>query len=129
MATVTTQIQDGYKNVIVDMTLEGGTDETDTTMVDFSALSSGAQQNPFTELKLMKLDAIPVLFTITFKWNATANYDFIRLSPDEPVSFDFRPSGGLINHAGAGKNGDVLFTTSGIGAGEVGWFRFWFEKR
>ena len=51
-------------------------------------------------------------------WDATTDVLILTLGEADFVSFDFSRFGGLTNNAGAGKTGDILFTTVGAASGD-----------
>jgi hypothetical protein len=51
-------------------------------------------------------------------WDATTDVVCLTLGENDFVSFNFARFGGLTNNAGAGKTGDLLFTTVGAGSGD-----------
>ena len=113
-------IVDGSKWLIVKIHIEGdGTgDEADTVLIDASTY------NPvFTNESLVGLHANLTGFTCDLLWDATANVAITNI-PDYEVNWseDELPNkmGGVPNNAGAGKTGDILITTVGLGAGDHG---------
>jgi hypothetical protein len=51
-------------------------------------------------------------------WDATADVLIQTIPQNSLYTFDFEKFGGLTNNAGAGKNGDILFSTSDASAGD-----------
>jgi len=112
-------IIDGSKWLVVKIHIEGdgSGEETNTVLIDASSYSPA-----FTNESLEILHAGLSGFTCDLLWDATANvpitnipdYEF-HYTPDEVGSF-----GGFTNNAGAGKTGDVLLTTIGLGANDHG---------
>jgi hypothetical protein len=52
-------------------------------------------------------------------WDATADVLAFTLPTDTSGYLDFSSFGGLRNNAGAGKTGDILFTTVGHSTGDT----------
>lgn len=129
--TVTKQkINDGPRNTVLHVMIvgDGSGEETATVIVDASDLSSTP-----TDLVLVGCHASLVGFTAKLSWDATANVDFLALGEGE-TDFNYtalgsHDGGGLINNAGAGKTGDVLITTTGLGNGDYGHVTLHLRKR
>lgn len=129
--TIDIDIQDGERNVIVDLAITGDSsgDESATSLLDISAdltLSQSARDD-YTEVKLMRAQGGGP-FRLAVLWDATTDVVATVFPDNEFVDIDFRRDGGRLNTAGAGKTGDVLFTTTGL-ATETGHYRLWFQKR
>lgn len=124
--TITRQtIHDGERNLVVKAILIGGdgVDVTDTSLIDASTYSGAP-----TDLKIMKIKAHLNGFSVMLEWDATTNVDTLSIPGDEWVNYDFFDIGGLPNNAGAGKTGDILIDTTGMGAGEEGSIVLWMRK-
>ncbi len=52
-------------------------------------------------------------YEVQILWNASTNVFCIELGENQSGNHDYTAFGGLINNAGTGKDGDVLFTTVG----------------
>ena len=52
-------------------------------------------------------------------WDATADVVIATIPQNTMYSMDLTQFGGFWNNAGAGKNGDVLFTTRDASAGDT----------
>ena len=107
--TVTTQIlRDGPRNVIVKFTnVSDGTGELDVTKVDVSALDGSP-----TGVNITRIDYSTAGIGLDVSWGATSNVLAFTLPQDMSDTLDYRWFGGLANNAGAGKTGDVLFSTN-----------------
>ena len=120
--TITKQtILDGTKWLIVKIHIEGdGTgDETATVLIDASTYTPA-----FTNEALCGLHANLTGFTCDILWDATADVAITNI-PDYEVHWGegelgIFSHGGIPNNAGAGKTGDILITTSGLGVGDHG---------
>lgn len=119
--TITKQtIVDGSKWLIVKCHVsgDGSGEETNTVLIDASTYNPA-----FTNGALSLLHANLTGFTCTLYWDATANVPIMNI-PDYEVHLSENEmghlSGGIPNNAGAGKTGDILVSTSGLGAGDQG---------
>ena len=129
MANVITEqvIVDGPKNTIVKFFIvgDGSGEETNLVLYDASAYSTGSTNN-----RLRKISYNLNGFDAVLYWDATANVPIISLDQDlqEEVDF-FKYGASLINNAGAGKTGDILLTTTGLGAGDKGYIILHINQR
>jgi hypothetical protein len=116
---VTSQvIFDGSKRAILKFTnISDGTGESAALKVDVSALTpyNGA---PCSSVSIERIEAVTIGMGIDILWDATADALCMTLGSDQFFTFDFTRFSGLTNNAGAGKNGDILFTTIGADAGD-----------
>jgi hypothetical protein len=55
---------------------------------------------------------------INMLWDATTDVVIVTVGEADFVTFDFSRFGGLTNNSGAGRTGDILFTTVGAAAGD-----------
>jgi hypothetical protein len=117
--SVATQVlvDDTRRAVFKFTNISDGTGETGVVKIDVSALSSYLG-DPCTGVSIQRIDAITVGMGLNLLWDATADVLIMSFGDDEFVSFDFSRFGGLTNNSGAGKTGDVLFTTVGATAGD-----------
>lgn len=109
--TVSSQVLvDGSRNAVVKLHLVSGAavDVTDQSLIDISALLA----NSPAKVKIMAIESSSSDMDIDLHWDATSNVDIMTLPVGEDV-YDFRRIGGLINNAGAGVTGDILFSTRG----------------
>ena len=112
-------IIDGSKNLVVKIHIEGdgSGEETNTVLIDASSYSPA-----FTDETLVGIHATLSGFTADLHWDATANVPLINI-PDFEYNLNGKQIGwfgGLPNNAGAGKTGDILMTTIGLGANDHG---------
>lgn len=107
---VTSQILvDGAKNVVMKFTnLSDGTGEAAVTKVDVSAL-----QGAPTEVRIDKIWSCVSGMAVSILWDADTDVPAFIIGQDTSGEFDFRCFGGLKNNSGAGKTGDIKFTTLG----------------
>lgn len=119
-------IEEGDRNVVLKYTIvgDGSGEETDTVLVDKSSLSG-----TFTDFKLDSVYSVQNGFTSVLSWDATSNVLAVAL-PDQVLDFNRRDGfGGIPNDSGAGKTGDLLISTAGLGAGDKGHIILGLRKR
>lgn len=116
---VTSQvIFDGTRTAVMKFTnISDGTGETGALKVDVSALT-GFQGQPCTSVNITKLDAATVGMGVDILWDAATDVVCLTLGADQFISFDFSNFSGLTNNAGAGKTGDILFSTVNASIGD-----------
>lgn len=116
---VTSQtILDGDRNVVMKFTnVSDGTGEAAVLKVDVSALS-GYGKN-WTEVRIEKILATTFGMGVQILWNATTDLLAWYVPADQYIELDFNKFGGIPNNAGAGKTGDIMFTTVGHTANDV----------
>jgi hypothetical protein len=126
--TITTQvIVDGSRNTIIKVFIigDGSGEETNTVVFDASAYKTASTSN-----KLRKTCYNLNGFEAVLNWDATANVPLITLGQGHQEQIDFfRYGGGLPNNGGAGRTGDILMTTTGLGAGDEGYIIFYINQR
>lgn len=113
---VTSQtLVDGPSNLVMKFTnLSDGTGEAAVLKVDVSGLST----QPVTgivcqQVKINKIKAQTTGMAVSVLWDATSDVAAYIIGADTQIEDDFTEFGGIPNNAGAGKTGDVLFTTIG----------------
>ena len=116
---VATQIlvDDTRRAVFKFTNISDGTGETAVLKVDVSALTT-YQGRTCTGVSIQRLDAITAGMGINMLWDATTDVVILTVGEADFVSFDFSRFGGLTDNSGAGKTGDILFTTVGATAGD-----------
>uniref|UniRef100_A0A6M3KNC0 Putative structural protein n=1 Tax=viral metagenome TaxID=1070528 RepID=A0A6M3KNC0_9ZZZZ len=114
-AIATQVIEDGNRDTIIKWTIvgDGSGDETKTIIFDASAYKIASIDNKLWKIQISTVGASAILY-----WDATTDIPLISLPADHPQEFDFSEYGGIPNNGGAGRTGDILITTSGLGAGE-----------
>ena len=107
---VTSQtLVDGEKNLVMKFTnVSDGTGEAAVLKVDVSTFAGAP-----AEVRIDRIVAQTFGMAINILWDATADVTAFVLGQDANCDLDFRNFGGLKNNAGAGKTGDILFTTIG----------------
>lgn len=94
-------IFDGPRNVIVKITADG---TESGTAIDVSALNPPCTRVNITRIWFSNLDAE----ASTLSWDATTDLLIAKLHGQQ--DFNFEGFGGLVNNAGAGVTGDVLYS-------------------
>lgn len=114
-AVASQTLLDNSKNVVMKFTnVSDGTGESAVTKVDVSTLNGAP-----SEVRLDKIYFSTSGMAVRILWDATADVDAFLVAADQSGCLDFTPFGGLKNNAGAGKTGDIQFTTIGHTAGDV----------
>lgn len=119
-------IVDGAHALVVKVTIvgDGSGEETDTVILDASAYTPAT-----TNYSLWKIWYCLNGFSAFLEWDATANVHLISLALDHPHYTDYECFGGIPNDGAAGRTGDILITTAGLGAGDSGHIIFFMKKR
>ena len=100
---------DGTKNVVMKFTnVSDGTGESAALKVDVSTLNGAP-----AEVRIERIIAHTSGMAVNILWDATADVPCFVVGQDAAIDMDFRCFGGLRNNSGAGKTGDILFTTIG----------------
>ena len=95
----------------IDIEGDGSGEETATVIVDASTLTGSP-----TSLKICTLQWAFEGFSAELLWDATTDVHAFTM-PEGTGGIRFNETGAhLTNNAGAGKTGDILITTSGLGA-------------
>lgn len=117
---VTSQtILDGERLFIGKFTnISDGTGETTVVKIDVSALSANAAGNACNGVKINKIWAQTQGMSVDILWDATTDVLCESIPENQFYLMDYSSFGGLPNNAGAGKTGDVMFTTVGAAAGD-----------
>ena len=121
--TITKQtLSDGDRNLVVKITIEGdGTgDETDVELIDISTYTSSSTDKPIDNVSVNRISGNLTGFSIKLSWDATSNVMLASFDTSEFDSDYFSDFGGLVNPKASGYTGDILFTTTGLGAGDNG---------
>tara|TARA_R110000744_G_scaffold232253_1_gene350298 strand:+ start:377 stop:778 length:402 start_codon:yes stop_codon:yes gene_type:complete len=119
-AVATTTIIDGPRKAVIYCTnTSDNTGESAVTKVDVSALSQSPDLETCTGVRLEKVAFSNVGMGVKILWDATADVIAMELPADYSDTFDFKDISGLPNYAGAGKTGDIQFTTVGHSSGDT----------
>jgi hypothetical protein len=117
---VTSQtILDGERLFIGKFTnISDSTGESGVVKIDVSALNPNASGLACNGIKINKVWAQTQGMSVDILWDATTDLLCETIPADKFYLMDYSSFGGLPNNAGAGKTGDVLFTTVGAAAGD-----------
>lgn len=126
--TVTkTTLVDGARNlvVLVNIVGDGSGEETDTILIDRSAFAP----TDGIELVVECIEGYCSGVTATIEFDATADGVLCRL-PADLFYYDWSRAGGVSSNklTGAGATGDLLITTSSLGAGDFLTFTIFARK-
>jgi len=119
--TVASQIiSDGPKYAVIKFTnISDGTGESGVTKVDVSALEPSADGDACTGVVIEKIWWQCIGMKVQILWDATSDLFCIELGENQSGDHDYSVFGGLTNNAGAGKTGDINFTTVGHTSGDT----------
>ena len=108
-----TLYDDELKAVMKFTNLSDGTGEAAVTKVDVSALNPAPKGN---KVSIEKIQYLIDGMTVTMLWDADTDVKILDLGAiSGPISgtLEFKDDVRLTNNAGAGRTGDILFTTTG----------------
>lgn len=117
---VTSQIiLDGERLFIGKFTnISDSTGESAVVKIDVSALTPSASGNACNGVKINKIWAQTQGMSVDILWDATTDLICETIPENNFYLMDYSSFGGLPNNAGAGKTGDVLFSTVSAAAGD-----------
>ena len=105
---------DGSKKAVIKFTnISDGSGESAVAKVDVSELFGSP-----SKVKINKIWYTTDGMAVQMLWDATANVLAYTLAADQTGCLKFACFGGIINNAGTGVTGDILFTTVGHTAGD-----------
>lgn len=116
--TVTSQtVFDGERMAVLKFTnVSDGTGESAVLKVDVSALAANAAGKACDGVTLDRIHASIKGMSVNVLWDATADVPAVILAPGM-YTFKHGSTVQLPNNAGAGKTGDILFSTIGTTSG------------
>ena len=120
--TVSSQtLLDGERLVIQKFTnISDGTGESNVVKVDVSALAPNAQGVACTGVKINKIWSSCHGMEVQILWQASTSLLAWMLPQNTTYHMCFGEHfGGITNNAGAGKTGNITFTTSDASAGDM----------
>ena len=91
--------------------ISDGTGENKVLKVDVSALAPSASGKTCNGVVITKIHASTHGMEVQIFWDATTDVFCWAVPQNSQYTIDFSQFGGLTNNAGAGKTGDVLFST------------------
>ena len=111
---VTSQtLADGQKTAVMKFTnISDGTGESAVTKVDVSALAvNPITGEPCTSVSIQRIQYDVRGMDVKILWDADTDVLCYNVTEGNFGDQDFSDFGGLTNNAGAGKTGDIKFTT------------------
>ena len=118
---VTSQtILDGERLFIAKFTnISDGTGETAVLKIDVSTLNPNSFGLACNGVKLNKIYGTTHGMEVRILWDATTDQFAWQIPQNSNYLMDLSSFGGIPNNAGAGKTGDVLFTTADASSGDM----------
>lgn len=95
-----------------------GTGEAAVLKVDVSALAANNVGKECTGVSIRKITAMISGMSVNVLWDATTDVSAVVLAPGM-YTLNFDDTAILGNNAGAGKTGDIMFTTIGAAANDT----------
>jgi hypothetical protein len=118
-AVATQVILDGERLYIAKFTnISDGTGETGALKIDVSTLAPSSFSKACDGVKINKIWVQTLGMGVDILWDATTDVLCESVPADVLYKMCYDEFGGLPNNAGAGKTGDVLFSTVGAAAGD-----------
>jgi len=99
--------------------ISDGTGETAVVKINPSTLSVNAFGRACNGVKINKIWATTHGMEVRILWDATTDVFAWMIPQNTNYLMDFSSFGGLQNNGGTGVNGNVLFTTSDMSAGDM----------
>ena len=118
---VTSQtILDGERLFIAKFTnISDGTGEAAVVKIDVSTLNPNSFGLACNGVKLNKIYGTTHGMEVRILWDATTDVFAWQIPQNSNYLMDLSSFGGIPNNAGAGKTGDVLFTTADASSGDM----------
>ena len=99
--------------------ISDGTGETAVVKINPSTLSVNAFGRACNGVKINKIWSTTHGMEVRILWDATTDLFTWMIPQNTNYLMDFSSFGGLQNNGGAGSNGNVLFTTADMSAGDM----------
>lgn len=118
---VTSQtLMDGERLAIMKFTnISDGTGETAVTKVNVANLAASGSGKPCTGVIVNKITSVCHGLEVRMYWDATTDVPFFLATVNTNYENDFTNIGGITNNSGAGKNGNIVFSTADTSAGDT----------
>lgn len=111
---------DGERLAIMKFTnISDGTGETAVTKVTASSLAASGSGKACTGVIVNKITSVCHGMEVRMYWDATTDVPFFLSTVNTNYENDFSKIGGITNNSGAGKNGNILFSTSDASSGDT----------
>ena len=118
-AVATQVIYDGAKQAIMKFTnASDGTGETNVKKVDVATLSSYLGK-ACSAVQIDRIYGLTHGMEVRLLWEASTNVTILTFPQNTAQTMSFDDFGGLDNNAGAGKTGNILFSTLDASAGDA----------
>ena len=98
--------------------ISDATGETKVLKVDVSALTPAQNGGACNGVSITKIHASTHGMEVLIFWDATTDVLCWAVPQNSQYTMDWSQWGGLTNNAGAGKTGDVLFSTADANSGD-----------
>jgi len=118
---VTSQtLLDGERLAIMKFTnISDGTGETAVTKVNVANLAKNGAGLACTGVTVNKITSVCHGMEVRMYWDATTDVPFFLAAVNTNYTNDFSAIGGITNNSGAGKNGNIVFSTADASAGDT----------
>ena len=118
---VTSQtLMDGERVAIMKFTnISDGTGETAVTKVNVANLARNGAGLACTGVIVNKISSVCHGLEVRMYWDATTDVPFFLSTINTNYENDFSNIGGITNNSGAGKNGNILFSTADQSLGDT----------
>lgn len=118
---VTTQtLLDGERLAVMKFTnISDGTGETAVTKVTVSSLAPSNSGRTCTGVTVTRISSVCHGMEVRMFWDATTDVPFFMTTINTNYMNDFTDIGGITNNSGAGKNGNIVFSTADQSAGDT----------
>ena len=118
---VTSQtLMDGERLAIMKFTnISDGTGENLVTKVTASSLAASGSGKACTGVIVNKITSVCHGMEVRMYWDATTDVPFFLSTVNTNYENDFSKIGGITNNSGAGKTGNIAFSTSDQTAGDT----------
>ena len=111
---------DGERLAIMKFTnISDGTGETSVTKVTVSSLAASGSGKACTGVIVNKITSVCHGMEVRMYWDATTDVPFFLSTVNTNYENDFSKIGGITNNSGAGKTGNIAFSTSDQTAGDT----------
>lgn len=118
---VTTQtLLDGERLAVMKFTnISDGTGETAVTKVTVSSLAPSNSGRTCTGVTVTRISSVCHGMEVRMFWDAATDVPFFMTTINTNYMNDFTDIGGITNNSGAGKNGNIVFSTADQSAGDT----------
>jgi len=118
---VTSQtLLDGERLAIMKFTnISDGTGETAVTKVNVANLTASNSGKACTGVTVTKITSVCHGLEVRMYWDASTDVPFFLSTINTNYENDFSIIGGITNNSGAGKNGNIVFSTADASAGDT----------